>query len=225
MKKVITIIYFTDNAGKARTIEFSLKSLVSLAIVLSILMIALMAFAVFSLKFYAEKNKLANELVSVNAEKNSAEEKIKEMEARTNKREDIANKPAVPTISPQTKGDNAAAEKGAGAPVALRGFQVKKDGKGLKIGFDLVNANNDKSLNGYVFIVGDYGGTYFCFPQNVDIKDGAPVDFKKGDRFYIKWQKHMEQAFPVSIGNTIKTVSVFVFSADGALLAKKEELI
>lgn len=27
MKQVITIIYFTDNAGKARTIEFSLKSL------------------------------------------------------------------------------------------------------------------------------------------------------------------------------------------------------
>lgn len=223
MKHVITVIYFTDNAGKARTIEFSLKSFISLAVGFFILMSVLIAAAAFSFKLYAEKNKLLNTLAAVNAEKASAEEKIKEIEAKISKSKDLANPASDLIANPQTKEKNADHQIKDGVnPVALHDFQVKKDNSGLKIGFDLVNVNNGIGLNGYVFIVGDYEGAYFCFPQGIEIKDGVPVDFKKGDRFSIKWQKRIEQTFPFSINKIIKEINVFVFSADGNLLVKKE---
>ena len=225
MKQVITIIYFTDNAGKAHTIEFSLKNLILLAGGFFILMVVLMISAAFSLKLYIEKNRLVNELASVAAEKNSAEERIKEMGAKANKHEDIAE-PASDLATNQTNEKNADREIGGKIEqVSLHGFQIKKaeEGDGFIIAFDLVKTNSIGEISqGYVFIVVDYGGAYFCFPEGIEIKNGSPVDFKKGDRFSIKWQKHMEQIFPLSMDNVIKAVNVFVFSADGNLIIKKE---
>lgn len=211
MKRVVTIIYFTDNAGKARTIEFSLKSLVLLAAGFFILMFVLITSAAFSLKLYVEKNRLVNELAAVSAEKNSLQGNVADTEARASKTDPIA----VPSVKTKT------AE--IIEPVSLNGFQVKKDGGKVAVSFDLVKANNTgESLQGYIFMVGDYGGAYFCFPEGIAIKDGNPVDFKKGDRFSIKWQKHMEQIFPLSMDSAIKAVNVFVFSAEGNLLIRKE---
>lgn len=226
MKRVITIIYFTDNAGKAHTIEFSLKSLISLAAGFFILMLILIASAAFSLKLYVEKNRLSNELASAAAEKNSSEEKLEKMEAKVNKREAIAAPAADLTTNLQTKEKKADRKIGEKIePLSLHGFQVKKtkEGDRFVIAFDLVKTNSIGGISqGYIFIVGDYGGRYSCFPEGIEMKDGSPVDFKKGDRFSIKWQKHMEQTFPLSMDNAIKAVTVFVFSPEGNLLIKKE---
>ncbi|MEK6600172.1 MAG: hypothetical protein AABY52_07540 [Deltaproteobacteria bacterium] len=211
MKQTITIIYFTDNAGKARTVEFSLKSLVLLIIGLFILILVLITSAAFSLKLYVEKSRLLNELASVAAEKNSLQGRVADTEAQAGKIDPIA----VPSVKTKT------AE--IIEPASLNGFQVKKDGGKVVVSFDLVKANNTgESLQGYIFMVGDYGGIYFSFPEGIEIEDGSPVDFKKGDRFSIKWQKHMEQIFPLSMDSVLKAVNVFVFSADGELLIKKE---
>lgn len=111
--------------------------------------------------------------------------------------------------------------------LSLRGFQVKKESNRLAVSFDLVKtaANGTMIARGYVFIVADYGDTYFTFPKNRKITDGLPADFKRGDTFAIRWQKHIRQSLPYSMNDPAKMITVFVFSADGELLSKKEERI
>ncbi|HLA51645.1 MAG TPA: hypothetical protein VJZ92_05295 [Thermodesulfobacteriota bacterium] len=208
MKQTITIIYFTDNAGKARTVEFSLKSLALLIVGLFILILVSITTAIFSFKLYIEKGRLTDELASANMEKKSLEERFKDMGAKT-----------ASTDKGAVNNEN---EKKTEL-ISLHDFQIKKDGGNLAVSFDMAKTNSaGETLHGYVFIVGDYGGTYICFPEDVEVKDGFPVDFKKGDKFTIKWQKHIERIFPSFNGNAIKMVSIFVYSADGDLLIKKE---
>lgn len=109
--------------------------------------------------------------------------------------------------------------------VSLHGFRIKKENDRLAISFNLVRtaANGTTIARGYVFIVGDYGDTYFTFPKDRKVTDGLPADFKKGDTFAIRWQKHIRQSLPYSLNDPVKMISVFVFSADGELLSKKEE--
>lgn len=239
MNHTITIIYFTDKAGKARTIEFSLKNLILFAVSILILAVVSIVSISISIKLYGEKERLIKEIASINEEKTSLHEKIKDMEARINKIENIAKPADNHSVSSQSKkaeaskgaedeakksGVNHVAGKGS-SPVLINGFKTANaaDGNQLVINFDLVKTDSsDAVMDGYVFIVGDYGGTYFSFPKDVEMKDGAPADFKKGSRFAIKWQKHIEQVFPSYIGSAIKMIRVFVFSADGELLVKKE---
>ena len=81
---------------------------------------------------------------------------------------------------------------------------------------------NNTLTQGYIFIIGDYGETSISFPEGVEIKDGIPVDFKKGNRFVIKWQKHVEHTFSSSENNIIKRVIALIYSTDGELLVKEE---
>lgn len=236
MNRNLSIIYFKDNTGRARTLELPIKRLVLLLAGLCLLILVSIISFVFSVKMYVDKGRLAAELASLSQEKELLEARVKNMEANSVGTNTGSTERAAPkseaskvdlhrTATAKTleevhvKGEG---EKAAG-PISLNGFHIKSENNQLTVSFNLINIiNNSAAAHGYVFIIGDYGGAYLSFPEDAELRDGIPVDFKKGDSFAIKRQKHIEQILPLSTNDTIKKIAVFVYSAEGELLIKKE---
>ncbi|MBI3397903.1 MAG: hypothetical protein HY265_04760 [Deltaproteobacteria bacterium] len=238
MKRTITILYFKDNTGKIHTVEFSIKNLKLLIFILSILIFVSIISTIFSTKLYMERNRLIKDFTSLSIEKEALEKKINDIEATINKSGTVSNPAVDSTAKSQisrkepVEAKSAAKKTLAGREeakdidhISLQNFQVKntEDNGQIIIAFDIVKTDNSSEMvNGYLLIVGDYGGTYFCFPEDAGIKDGMPVDFKKGSRFFIKRQKRLEFALPYSINNPINKIITFVYSSNGNLLIEKE---
>ena len=222
MNRTLTIIYFKDNAGKARTLELPLKRVMLLLGGLSVLILLSIASLVFSVKFYIEKDRLAAELASISIEKEAMGKRFKDMEARISTLETTASQAEKPQVSKTDSPVPPATEKTV-VSIALNTFKVTNEDNQITVSFDLMNTSGNNTLvQGYIFIIGDYGETSISIPEGVEIKGGMPVDFKKGNRFVIKWQKHVEQTFSSSENNIIKRVIALVYSTDGELLVKEE---
>lgn len=238
MKRTINVMYFKDSTGKIHTREFSITSLKLLIAAISILIFVTLLATIFSIKLYFDRDRLTKDFVSLTVEKEALEGKLKGLEA-TVKPEATSRSAIDNTVKSQTSRKDFLEVKPVAKNedvtnreeikdiehISLQGFQAKNtnDNSQLIISFDIVNADTSgATVNGYVLIVGDYGGTYFCFPEDAGIKDGAPLDFKKGSRFSIKWHKRMEYTLPYSMNNPISKVITFVYSANGNLLIKKE---
>lgn len=239
MKKTITIMYFTDNTGKVRTIEVSVKSLVWIIAGIAILLLISITGSIISFKLYIDKSKLNNELALVNVEKKSLEVRIKDLETKKasiekeldkretemktiSKKEVITKEAEKITIIKKADAMNKEAGKKS-ADVSISNFQIKKDIDKFTVSFDILKTNSaGEAFNGYFLILADYGGKYVSFPEGAEVKDGLVIDFKKGEKFIIKWQKQVERIFPYTEDNSIKMITVFVYSENGNILIKKE---
>lgn len=238
MKRTINVMYFKDSTGKINTLEFSITSLKLLIAAISILIFVALISTIFSIKLYFDRDRLTKDFVSLTVEKEALEGKLKGLET-TIKPEATSRSAIDSTVKSQTSRKDFLEVKPVAKNedvtnreeikdiehISLQGFQAKNtnDNSQLIISFDIVKEDTSgATVNGYVLIVGDYGGTYFCFPEDAGIKDGAPLDFKKGSRFSIKWHKRMEYTLPYSMNNPINKVITFVYSANGNLLIKKE---
>lgn len=238
MKRTLTIMYFKDHAGKVKTREFSIRGLVLLVSSIILLLILSVTSVVFIIKLYIEKGRLTNDFATLLKEKGLLEIKIKDLESSTGNTKGSSHPVADSATKSQTTKTDSISEtkaiKEGGVSheevkndnqISLQNFQIRsmKDTNQLAVAFDIVNnSRSDIAIQGFVFVVGDYGETHYVLPQSAEIKNDMPADFKKGNRFSIKMQKRMEYILPYIMDSPIDRITVFVFSQNGDLLTKKE---
>lgn len=238
MKRTLTIMYFKDHAGKVKTREFSIRGLVLLVSSIILLLILSVTSVVFIIKLYIEKDRLTSDFAALFREKELLEIKIKDLEASAGNTKGASHPVADSAAKSQTTKTDSVSEAKAikeggssheaakdDTQISLQNFQIKsmKDTNQLAVSFDIVKtSSSDTPIQGYAFVVGTYGETYFCLPQGTEVANGIPDDFKKGNRFSIKMQKRMEYTLPYIMDGPIDRITAFVFSQNGDLLTKKE---
>jgi len=112
------------------------------------------------------------------------------------------------------------------SPVKVEDLAVKEDGTTLTVTFRLVNARKDENpVNGYVhMIVMDKASDppqLWSYPK-VAMRDGIPVNYKRGQIFFIKRFKTIRgEYFLDSKTDVPLEVTVLVYDQSGTLILKK----
>ena len=111
--------------------------------------------------------------------------------------------------------------------VDIKDLAIKKEGEKLTIRFKLVNMYKDKrSVDGYVHIIAFDKNSdpplFLAFPE-VALKDGIPVEFKRGQPFFIKRFKTIRGKYLLDTGTgSVSSIKVLIYNKSGTLVFQKE---
>ena len=111
--------------------------------------------------------------------------------------------------------------------VDIKDLAIKKEGEKLTISFKLVNMYRDKRpVDGYVHIIAFDKNSdpplFLAFPE-VALKDGIPVEFKRGQPFFIKRFKTIRGKYLLDTGTgSVSSIKVLIYNKSGTLVFQKE---
>jgi hypothetical protein len=210
----LTLIWYRNGTGEARTCVLSSKVLIWCAGTV-LLGAALLIFSAIS--FYLKSSRLTAELRNLeNKNLPISKPLIRE-----------AFPPSVNRAEPAAPKDiRASAEKKANQGDATKKIAMENvaidsqpDGKGMNLRFEIVSRDQtgDK-FSGYVIIVGKTDDGVFTVPEGIELKDGRPVTYSRGDKYSIKYRKQFQNA----ISSKTKWIEAFIYSEDGRLLIRQD---
>jgi hypothetical protein len=111
--------------------------------------------------------------------------------------------------------------------VDVRDMVIRRDGARMNIRFDLVNIQEGHNrVGGYVHIIArDYSADpprLWVYPQE-DLRDGVPVNYRKGQLFYINRYKPIKGKFHLnSQDRAPSSIFVLVYDQSGKTIFEKE---
>lgn len=215
-KEILTLIWYRNRTGELHTSTISIKTFIIAACMILFLTILSISLAVL---FYLSNSQLRTELRNLENEKLLAAKAssdevpfpVHEQVAAVDKEE------GGPPI--EVKEDRG----GTQTKVAIEGIGIEEqqDGKGVNLYFEIARTGEDgDKVKGYVMIVGMAEGRYFTVPDGIDVKEGLPVAYNKGDRYSIKYRKRFTMDIRYNI-ESIKSLHAFVYSENGELLIRQ----
>ena len=215
-KEILTLIWYRNRTGELHTSTISINTFIIAACMTLFIIILSISLSVF---FYLKSSRLKTELRNVKDEKLLAAKAsggevlspVQEQDATVVKKEG-----GPPIEEKENRG-------GIQAEVAIEGIGIEEqqDGKGVNLYFEIVRrGEGDDKVNGFVMIVGMADGRYFTVPEGIDIKEGLPAAYKRGDRYSIKYRKKFVKDIRYNI-ESIKSLQVFVYSENGELLIRQ----
>ena len=122
-------------------------------------------------------------------------------------------------------------EKASQAPVYdvvdIKDLEIRREESMLKVNFKLVNMHQDEApVSGYVHIIAmnkDTGPQQLWTYPKVALKNGLPVDYKRGQLFFIKRFKTIRGEYTLNSETEYpSTVKVIVYDHPGTLIFQKE---
>ena len=111
--------------------------------------------------------------------------------------------------------------------VDIKDVDIKKEGSQLMVNFRVVNLRElDNPIGGYIHMIAvgkdGYSPSAWTFP-NEELRDGLPVDFRRGQLFLIQRYKPIEGNFYLSTNaDPPSSIKVLVYNQTGILLLEKE---
>ncbi len=116
----------------------------------------------------------------------------------------------------------------ASTPVVdIKDVAIKKEGSEMKVNFRVVNLRElDNPIGGYIHLIAvgkdGHSPSAWTFPKE-QLRDGIPVDFRRGQLFLIQRFKPIEGRFYLSsFSDPPSAVKVLVYNQTGILLLEKE---
>ena len=110
--------------------------------------------------------------------------------------------------------------------VDIKDVDIKKEGSELTVNFKVVNLRElDNPIGGYIHMIAigkdGFSPSAWTFP-NEELRDGLPVDFRRGQLFLIQRYKPIEGNFYLSENaDPPSEVKVLVYNQTGKLLLEK----
>jgi uncharacterized coiled-coil protein SlyX len=128
--------------------------------------------------------------------------------------------------SPETAASKDYTESSMPKLVDIEDLKVKRDRANISTDFKIVNKQSeDEPIGGYLFVVAsikDTKGTEASSYPSSLFKDGQPVNYKKGLRFFIQRFKSISITFTLSKSiDKPLILEILVYDRDGKLILKK----
>ena len=111
--------------------------------------------------------------------------------------------------------------------VDIKDLAIRKEGSEMKVNFRVVNLRElDNPIGGYIHLIAvgkdGYSPSAWTFPHE-QLRDGVPVDFRRGQLFLIQRFKPIEGKFYISSSEyPPSSVKVLVYNQTGTLLLERE---
>jgi len=131
----------------------------------------------------------------------------------------------MPARAEEPKGGTSEGEKVRGA-VAVEDLEAERSGQKLMVRFRLVNTLEEEApVSGYIHMIAvnrDSEPNQFWTYPKVALRDGVPVDCKRGQRFKIRRFKRVDGEYFLDADNELpSSVKVLVYDQDGVLLFER----
>lgn len=110
--------------------------------------------------------------------------------------------------------------------VDIEDLKIRRDGPTMNVIFRIVNRQSDEEpIGGYIFVLASVEDSdqseVWVYPRS-PLKDGFPVDYRKGHRFLIQRFKTVESKYTLSESVSKPLVlKILVYDRDGTLILKK----
>jgi hypothetical protein len=222
-KKLLTIMIFKE-VGKVRrfVISFRLVLLASLFLLFYIVATIYVTNKFFYIygenKILADENvKLSRELIKTKKSLERSEQHIALLDDYINEGKELSKEPEPPvdyTESPFPR------------IVDIDEIKVKRDISMINVTFRIVNRQSNKEpIGGYIFVLASVKDSdqseVWVYPSS-PLKDGLPVNYRKGLRFLIQRFKTIRSQYTLSRSiNEPIVLSILVYNRDGLLILKK----
>ncbi|MBF0539081.1 MAG: hypothetical protein HQL03_12610 [Nitrospirae bacterium] len=215
-KETITLIYFRDKSGKARTFKMA-RSVFIVLVFLAFLIPG--ASVYFGLMYKVVSDDLRIRLVALERENASVRQSLKAIET---KRLEFIPSTQKPNVS-SSKPDDFDSKTINTGQVDANNLEVTnfEERKILIVSFDVIKSRiADVKMAGYVFIVWKMDDNYYCLPQTTEIKNGTPVKYTAGEGFDIKNQKHFTKTLSATL-DKLRLLYILIYDNNGTIILKK----
>ena len=243
MKRDFLTIVFMRHAGKVRSFEMRTHVFIFLIIFLPCLVLASLYFTCGYFLMGRENASLRKEIGKVQAEVESLNVKVRESDDHKKWSNTILSsllnaveiKPSEQKKS--AKSGSGAVQSGKGkskignllsSEVSISDFKVrtdKSDPNTMNINYTIIN--NDEShgvISGYTAVIAqnmDITPPIFKVVPEVGIRNGVPMNWRKGELFSIRYLKHMKFPMEKPKGDAVfREVVIFIYSPEGKLLLR-----
>ena len=111
--------------------------------------------------------------------------------------------------------------------VDIKDVAIRKEGSEMKVNFKVVNLRElDNPIGGYIHLIAvgkdGYSPSAWTFPHE-QLRDGVPVDFRRGQLFLIQRFKPIQGNFYISSAvDPPSSIKVLVYNQTGTLLLERE---
>ncbi len=214
-KEILTLIWYRNRTGELHTSTISINTFIIAACMTLFIIILSISLAVF---FYLKSSRLKTELRNVKNEVLAAKASGGEVLSPVQEQDaTVVKKEGGPPIEEKEN------RGGTQTEVAIEGIRIEEqeDGKGVNLYFEIARrGEGDDKVNGFVMIVGMADGRYFTVPEGIDIKEGLPAAYNRGDRYSIKYRKKFVKDIRYNV-ESIKSLQAFVYSENGELLIRQ----
>ncbi|KJU85066.1 membrane or secreted protein [Candidatus Magnetobacterium bavaricum] len=218
MKKseTITLIYFRDKSGKARTFKMARSVF---AFLIAFMLLLPVASFYLGLRFKAVNNDLPLNLANLEKENAALKQSLKSLETKRLNFISQVQKPDANSTKPEDF-DSKIINTGQVDANALEITNLEEK-KLLIISFDVINLHiPNTKITGYVFIVWKVDDKYYGLPQSAEIKNGTPVKYNAGESFDIKIKKHFTKTLSTTL-DKIRLLYLLVYDDKGTIILKK----
>ncbi|MBF0343602.1 MAG: hypothetical protein HQL06_05145 [Nitrospirae bacterium] len=219
IKETITLIYFRDKSGKARTFKMARSVFVFLVSFMLLLLLSAVPFVYFGFKHRLINNDLSLKIIKLEKENTSVKESLKALEI---KKLAFLTTPPV-RDSGSVKVDDFDYKTVNTGQVDADNLEITnfEERKILIISFDISKTRmTDAKMTGYVFIIWKTDGKYSVVPQSTEVKNGVPVKYTSGEGFDIKIKKHFTKTLSATL-NKIQLLYLLVYDENGTIILKK----
>ncbi len=222
-KKLLTIMIFKE-VGKVRRFVISsrlvlLASLFLLLYIVATIYITNKFFYIYGEnKILADENaELSKELIKTKKSLERSEQHIALLDDYINEGKELSKEPEPPinyTESPSPK------------IVDIDEIKVKRDISMINVTFRIINRQSNKEpIGGYIFVLAspkDSDQSEVWVYPSTPLKDGLPVNYRKGLRFLIQRFKTIRTQYTLSRSiNEPIVLRILVYNRDGLLILKK----
>ncbi len=222
-KKLLTIMIFKE-VGKVRRFVISsrlvlLASLFFLFYIVATIYVTNKFFDIYGEnKILADENaELSKELIKTKKSLERSEQHIALLDDYINEGKELSKEPEPPinyTESPSPK------------IVDIDEIKVKRDISMINVTFRIINRQSNKEpIGGYIFVLAspkDSDQSEVWVYPSTPLKDGLPVNYRKGLRFLIQRFKTIRTQYTLSRSiNEPIVLRILVYNRDGLLILKK----
>jgi len=222
-KERLTVMIF-KTAGKVRTFKISAHLLLWVSLFFIFYIVATIFLTNLFIDYYRNNKMLADQNAELRAMLIKTKKSLEESKQHIALLDDYITEKKDQTPGPLSTGDSA--ESSLNTLVDIDELKIERKKSTINVDFRIINKQvNEEPIGGYIFVLvraKDSDNSEVWVYPNSPLKDGLPVNYRNGQRFFIQRFKSISSKYTLSKSiNRALIFEIFVYDRNGKLILRK----
>jgi len=223
IKERLTVMIF-KSVGKVRTFKISPHFLLWVSLFFVFYIVATIFLTNVFIDYYRKNRMLADENAELKAMLIKTKKSLGESKRHIALLDDYITEKKDQTPGPLSTGDST--ESSLTTLVDIDELKIERDESTINVDFRIINKQlNEEPIGGYIFVfarIKDSDKSEVWVYPNSQLKDGLPVNYRNGQRFFIQRFKSISSKYTLSKSiNRPLIFEIFVYDRNGTLILRK----
>jgi len=222
-KERLTVMIF-KGVGKVRTFKISSHFLLWVSLFFVFYIVATIFLTNLFINYYRQNRILADENAELRAMIIKTKKSLEESKQHIALLDDYITEKK--DQSPRSLVTVDHAESSLTTLVDIDELKIERDESTINVGFRIINKQvNEEPIGGYIFVlvsIKDSDKSEVWVYPNSPLKDGIPINYRNGQRFFIQRFKSISSKYTLSKSiNRPLIFEIFVYDRNGTLILRK----